>query len=475
MYAFHIGFVRPLMLWIAGVRYRRRSLVPRGPCVVVSNHNSHLDAGVLMGLFPLRRLPHVHPVAAADYFGSNWIKRTAAMVLMNGIPIERHATPGVDTLAPIIDALRAGESLIFFPEGSRGKAGVVSRFRPGVGRLVQQIPGLLIVPVYLAGPERIWPRGEVVPVPLNIDAIVGRPRSYDSEDDPRAIAEHVQRDVLSLAPPPPPGPAPRPAPPIRVGICSVDREVRNEVFLRVTQRLGKIDRTLGIGPSVYESEGDGLKEITGPIPEARGRAWLGVMARVFRTGGWFIGEKFSQMVEQAQISEALGLRPATRFAVTEGNALVDLLAWAEADFYQGVFDEAGLNHLMQYLAGEKKIPLGHWWRFIMRATEVWLVNTFQLARPPVPDVLVHVTLPIPRLMARLRSRGEELQRHENEPFLTKLDEGYRQVGSVLRKRRKVEVFEFDASQTDLDKIVDEVEAVCRRLTESASAVTRNHS
>jgi 1-acyl-sn-glycerol-3-phosphate acyltransferase len=473
LYAFHISFVRPMLRWFSGVRYRRRGLVPKGPCVVVSNHNSHLDAGILMGLFPLGRLPHVHPVAAADYFGSNWFKRTMAMLLMNGIPIQRHAPAGVDPLAPLIQALREGESLVLFPEGSRGKAGVVTRFRPGVGRLAQKIPGLLIVPVYLAGPERIWPRGEVVPVPLNIDAIVGRPRSYSPEDDPRAIAEQVQRDVLALAPPPPPGPAPRPAPPIRVGVCSVDQETRREVFLRVTERLGGIERALGIGETVYEADEDGLREITGPIPEARGRAWFGFLARLFRTSGWFAGEKFSQMVEQAQISEALGLRPATRFAVTEGNALVDLAAWTEADVYEGVFDEAGMNHVLQYLAGKKKIPVGLWWKFISKATEVWLVNTFQLARPPVPDVLVHVTTPIPRLMARLRSHGKALERHENESFLSKLDEGYRQVGTILHKRHKVERFEFDASATAVGEIVDEVEAVCRRLSESNSAAATN--
>ncbi len=67
---FHIGFVRPVLTWFVGVRYRKRNRVPRGPCVVVSNHNSHLDAPVLMSLFPLGRLPRVHPVAAADYFGT---------------------------------------------------------------------------------------------------------------------------------------------------------------------------------------------------------------------------------------------------------------------------------------------------------------------------------------------------------------------------------------------------------------------
>lgn len=468
LYTFHISFVRPVLRWFVGVRYRRRTLVPAGPCVVVSNHNSHLDAAVLMSLFPLRRLPHVHPVAAADYFGSTLIKRTMAMVLMNGIPIQRHSAAGSDPLAPLTKALQEGESLVFFPEGSRGEAGVVARFRPGVGLLVHQIPGLLVVPVFLSGPERIWPRGQMVPVPLNIDAIVGKPRSYSTDLDPRAIAEQVQHDVLALAPPPPPVPGPRPAPPIRVGICGVDRETRRELFLRVTERLGRVERTLGIGEVVCEADGEGLREITGPIPEARGRAWFDLLAWLFRTGGWFAGEKFSKMVEQAQISEALGLRPATRFAVTEGNPLADLLAWADADFYEGVFDESGLNHIMQYLAGQKRIPFAHWWRFIRKAPEVWLVSVFRLAQPPVPDVLVHVSVPVPRLMARLRSHGEALLPHENEPFLAKLQEGYRQVGNVLKKRRKVELFEFDAANTEIDQIVDEVEAVCRRLVEKSA-------
>jgi hypothetical protein len=179
----------------------------------------------------------------------------------------------------------------------------------------------------------------------------------------------------------------------------------------------------------------------------------------------FKGEKFSEMVERAQINEALGVKSATRFVVTEGSALVDLAAWAEADFYRGVFDEAGLNHLMQYLAGEKKITFGRWWNFIRKAPEVWLVNVFDLARPPVPDLLVQVTMPVEQVVARLRSRGEELGPHDSRGFLEKLQEGYRQVGHVLKKRRKVELLECDGSEMSAEEIADEVEAVCRRLAE----------
>jgi 1-acyl-sn-glycerol-3-phosphate acyltransferase len=462
LYLFHISFVRPVLRWGVGVRYRRRNLVPRGPCVVVSNHNSHLDAAVLMSLFPLGRLPHVHPVAAADYFGTTLIKRTLAMLLMNGIPIERRPTAGSDPLQPIADALDAGECLVFFPEGSRGEAGVVAPFRPGIGRLVRMMPGLLVVPVFLSGPERIWPRGQVVPVPLSIDAIVGKPRSYSPEADPKEIAEQLQKDVLSLAPPPPPLPQAQPDPPLRIAICCLDRETRNKAFHEVCGRLGHSEHTLGIADPVIEVDAEGVRELTGPIPQPRGRPWLGALAWIFRTSGLFKGQKFVEMVDRAQIDEALGQRPAARIVVTDGSALVDLLAWAHADSYHGVSSESEMNHLLHFLSGRKPIPTSRWWTFIRKAPEVWLVNILDLAHPPVPDVLVHIRPPVASLMEQLRLRGEELEQHEHAPYLEKLQAGYAVVGELLAKRRKVDFIEFDPTEEPLERLVDEVEEVCLR-------------
>jgi 1-acyl-sn-glycerol-3-phosphate acyltransferase len=464
MWALHVGFVRPVLNWVVGVRYRRKNRVPDGPCLVVSNHNSHLDAAVLMTLFPLRRIPRVRPIAAADYFGKTWFMRGLAMLMMNGLPIERQPKPGKDPLAPLVQALNAGESLIFFPEGSRGKAGVVAPFRSGIGRLVRKMPGLLIVPVYLAGPERIWPRGELVPVPLNIDAVVGQPRTYSIDLQPREIAEKVREDVLSLAPPPPPQPVPAPAPAIRVAVCGLDAQHRERIFDGVVRRLARDGLTLGIADPMVEADSDGVREINRPIPFAPGRAWMGLLARIFRTSGLFKGERFVKMVEQAQLSEALGQGAAARFVVSDGSALVDLLAWADADFYRGVFDESGMNHLMQYLAGEKRIPGGAWWRFARKAPEVWLVNVFDLARPPVPDVLVLTPLPVSRILQRLRSRGQRIQAYQNEELLERLQRAYSDVGGILARRRKVEVIELDPETMTEDDLAERVADACSRPT-----------
>ena len=103
--AFHICVTRPVLGMVVGVHYRHKQNVPKGPCLVVSNHNSHLDASLLLSMFPVSRVADVHPVAAADYWETSLIRRLFAMVFVNATPIQRNPPRGVDPLAPLVDAL----------------------------------------------------------------------------------------------------------------------------------------------------------------------------------------------------------------------------------------------------------------------------------------------------------------------------------------------------------------------------------
>jgi 1-acyl-sn-glycerol-3-phosphate acyltransferase len=455
MYAFQLGFVRPLLRWYWGIQYRRRHNLPGTACIVVANHNSHLDAAILMSAFPISRLPHVHPVAAADYFGKTAWRRAVALVWMNALPIERTAPAGRDVLSPMIDALEAGESLIFVPEGSRGEPGVVAPFRPGIGKIVKGMPGVPVVPVFLSGAERSLPRGEAVPVPLGIDVNIGRPRTYPADLDARDIAEEVRKDVLALAPPPPPVPGPRPTPPVRVACCGIHPGANRELFEAVTARLGHVGPTIGIADTLLEADAGGVRESAG-VPLARSRMWPRALAWAFRTGGLYRGNKFAEMVEQARVDEALEDGRTARFVVGNGNPLVDLLAWADADFYSGVFDERGLQQIFHYLTGERRIPAREWARFIRRAPEVWLLSVLDLAHPPAPDVLVVTT-------ADVDSDGPE-------PFRAELQEAYLHVAAALAKRR-IEVVIRDASDGGLVTTADRIESTCRRLAGEPARAT----
>jgi hypothetical protein len=183
-----------------------------------------------------------------------------------------------------------------------------------------------------------------------------------------------------------------------------------------------------------------------------GRAWLRLLAWAFRTGGRFKGEKFVRMVETARINEALDPGRETRFVVQDGSALVDLLASAEADFYRGVFDEAGLGRLVQYLAGHRRIPFAHWWRFIRQAPEVWLVSVLHLAHPPVPDVIVFVS------SGGVGSPGGPADAASpTSSAAERLEEAYRRVGGVLGRGRRVDFVEIEAAAADLDAVAGRIE------------------
>ncbi|WP_252317199.1 MULTISPECIES: hypothetical protein [Symbiopectobacterium] len=67
----------------------------------------------------------VHPVAAADYWQKSALRRYLSARIFGAVLIERKRKSGAsfsseDLLAPLVTVLEKQESLIFFPEGTRG-------------------------------------------------------------------------------------------------------------------------------------------------------------------------------------------------------------------------------------------------------------------------------------------------------------------------------------------------------------------
>jgi len=155
----------------------RENLPTEGSFILIANHASHLDAVTLTSGIPLRKLHRAFPAAAADYFFSSVPRSAFSAIFINALPFERQAG-GAQSLTVCEDLLsRPGNILVIFPEGTRSTTGELGRFRSGIGRLAAGKP-IPVVPAYLHGAARAWPKGSALPRPRPLSLRIGEPREY---------------------------------------------------------------------------------------------------------------------------------------------------------------------------------------------------------------------------------------------------------------------------------------------------------
>lgn len=182
-YLFFFLIVYPVIHIVLGLNVRNRHRLPTaGPAILAANHNSHLDTAVLMSLFPPHLVAKVRPVGATDYWFSNpaiaWFSRN----IMGIVPIDRERTEkDADPLAASYEALAAGDILIFFPEGSRGEPEQLADFKAGITLLAEGFPEAPVLPVFMYGTGKAWPKGAKLFVPFFCQVTIGQPMHWEGE------------------------------------------------------------------------------------------------------------------------------------------------------------------------------------------------------------------------------------------------------------------------------------------------------
>jgi len=195
---FYTLVVRPFLALVIGLRVKGREHLERdAQLLIVSNHNSHLDTLVLLDLIGPWRMHRFRPVAAADYFQKSAPLDAVTSLLFNILPIRRTGGDAAgDPIEVMASALDGGDSLIIYPEGTRGEPEQMARFRSGAGRLIARYPQLEVIPVYLDGMGRILPKGSWYPVPFIGRVNVGAPRRM--EGTPAEITAALEAAVREL-------------------------------------------------------------------------------------------------------------------------------------------------------------------------------------------------------------------------------------------------------------------------------------
>jgi 1-acyl-sn-glycerol-3-phosphate acyltransferase len=105
-----------------------------------------------------------------------------------------------DPLEPLLEALRAGDSLVIFPEGTRSGMGEPMPFKAGLYHLAEQFPQVPLVPAWIDNVQRVMPKGEVVPVPILCTVTFGAPITLAPGEDKRVFLERARAAVLAERP-----------------------------------------------------------------------------------------------------------------------------------------------------------------------------------------------------------------------------------------------------------------------------------
>ena len=114
LHVFFVAFVlRIFFLVTCSVRVQHRERLPaRGPAIIAANHNSHLDALLVLAIAPLSLVCRglVRPVAAHDYWFSSPLRRWVAETLLRAVPVRRQRAEG----ETVDDVLRCAVLMFVF-------------------------------------------------------------------------------------------------------------------------------------------------------------------------------------------------------------------------------------------------------------------------------------------------------------------------------------------------------------------------
>lgn len=186
---------RPLLTLFIGVRFVNREIFKDlDQFIIVANHNSHFDTVAILAALPKSKLKKTHTVAAAGYFGRSVISKALMKMFFNAVLIKRDSPRA---LMMMDQQLKNGKSLILFPEGSRGRPGVISDFKKGIAVLLQNNPSVPFIPVYLDGFGRVLPKDSYLPIPLICKVRFGGPINPGT-DNIDEIMDSVKVGILSL-------------------------------------------------------------------------------------------------------------------------------------------------------------------------------------------------------------------------------------------------------------------------------------
>ncbi|HVR52653.1 MAG TPA: lysophospholipid acyltransferase family protein [Pseudorhodoferax sp.] len=166
--------------------------------IYFANHQSHADLVMIWAALPAELRGITRPIAAKDYWTKTPLRQWITTAVFNAVYVDRERSEGQDPLVPLVQALDAGDSIILFPEGTRGHAEEPQAFKAGLYKLALRFPQVVLVPAWIHNVQRVMPKGEVVPVPILCSVTFGVPMQLQPDEARQDFLARARDAVIAL-------------------------------------------------------------------------------------------------------------------------------------------------------------------------------------------------------------------------------------------------------------------------------------
>lgn len=176
-----------------------------GAVIIAANHLSFVDSIIIPMVVPRR----VFFLAKAEYFEGTGFRGAVSrwfFTSMGNIPVRRgQGRSARDSLDTAIKVLADGGAFGIYPEGTRSLDGMLHRGRTGVARIALE-SGAPVVPVGLAGTDKVQPVGRKLPRIVPVTVRFGAPLDFsryqgmqDSLPVLRSVTDQIVYNILELS------------------------------------------------------------------------------------------------------------------------------------------------------------------------------------------------------------------------------------------------------------------------------------
>ena len=407
--------------------------------IIVANHNSHLDTFLLFLAMPISCISSLRPVAGIDYFNARPLLFALANFLFKPIWIDRVREDGavVDSL---IDAIDKGDSLILFPEGTRGQAGKIAQFKTGIGRILERRPHIPVVPAGIIGTDRSFPRGRFFPKFVRHCVVMSSARCMYGY--PADISSSLRETIVELI-----GTIPatennnRRRKPQIICTVGIDGSGKSSLSRKLAREHSNSSRVWYVG--------DKLEYFKNGQIQPRAMTWLEPLRQCFTSYSKHSSNlavykipKLIELILRDLIVKRIAQNGDAELIVIDGCPVINLLAWANL-YHEDIFNSTRCSIALTTLTGGSDAKADE--SELIGIPEFSLMKRLRLNKFQLPDTSLFLDLEPEIAIRRIEARNEFRQAHEQLVQLVKLRAAYKVLHELLLRHPNVIARKLDAA------------------------------